>query len=61
MQRKIGDDHDPADRDAALRLAFTWGDEIPIGIYYRSDRPSFESKLDVLKEQTLVAGFAGEQ
>jgi 2-oxoglutarate ferredoxin oxidoreductase subunit beta len=54
----IGDDHDPTDRDAALRLAFTWGDEIPIGVYYRSERPSFESRLDVLTDKTLVAQFA---
>jgi len=54
----VGDGHDPTDRDAALRLAFTWGETIPIGIYYRSDRPSFESKLDVLGEKSLVAQFA---
>lgn len=50
----IGDDHDPSDRRAALELAFTWGDEIPIGIYYRSERPSFESQLEVLNDKPLV-------
>ncbi|NOZ21880.1 MAG: 2-oxoacid:ferredoxin oxidoreductase subunit beta [Planctomycetes bacterium] len=51
--RPIPDTHDPTDREAALRLAFTWGDEIPIGLYYRSDRPSFEARQPVLAEDTL--------
>jgi 2-oxoglutarate ferredoxin oxidoreductase subunit beta len=46
--------HDPTDRDAAIRLALTWGDEIPIGVLYRSDRPSFESRQPVLGNGTLV-------
>lgn len=44
--RPIDDSHDPFDRTAALDLAFRWGDEIPIGILYRSNRPSFESHLE---------------
>jgi len=43
--RRIDDAHDPHDRAAALELAFQWGETIPIGILYRSDRPSFESQL----------------
>jgi len=30
-----------------------WGDEIPIGIIYRSRRASFESQTAVLAEATL--------
>jgi len=55
--REIGDDHDPSDRWAALKLAFTWGQEIPIGILYRSERPTFESQLEVLRAGTAVAQF----
>jgi 2-oxoglutarate ferredoxin oxidoreductase subunit beta len=55
--RPVGGDHDPTDRAAALELAFTWGEEIPIGIYYTSDRPSFESRLGVLEAGTLVNSF----
>ena len=51
--KHIDDSHDPYDRSAALDLAFTWGDEIPIGILYRNDRPSFESQLDVLHQKEL--------
>jgi len=46
--QRIEDSHDPYDRAAALELAFTWGEEIPIGILYRNDRPSFESQIPVL-------------
>ena len=56
--RKIGDSHDPADRQAALELAFKWGDEIPIGVLYKSGRPSFESRLDVLRKGPMTAQFS---
>ncbi len=42
--REIGDDHDPYNMHAALDLAMQWGDEIPVGIIYRNDRESFESR-----------------
>ncbi len=58
--KRIGDSHDPYDRAAALELARKWGDEIPIGVLYRSDRPSFESLLPVLKKGTLVEQYGGE-
>ncbi len=57
--RPIGDDHDPTDRAAALELAFTWGEQIPIGIHYTSGRPSFESRLGVLDAGPMVAQYAG--
>jgi len=56
--RPVGPDHDPTDRAKALELAMTWGDEIPIGVVYRSKRPSYESQLGVLAKGTLVAQFA---
>ena len=56
--RPVGPDHDPADRAKALALAMRWGDEIPIGVVYRSKRPSYESQLGVLAKGTLVAQFA---
>jgi 2-oxoglutarate ferredoxin oxidoreductase subunit beta len=52
--KKIGDSHDPYDRHKALDLAFTWGDEIPIGIIYKHDRPTFESQFEVLRKGALV-------
>ena len=47
--KPVSDSHDPYDRSAALKLALTAGDELPIGVIYRCRRPSFESRLDVLK------------
>ncbi len=52
--RKVDESHDPFDRAKALELAFKWGEEIPIGVIYRSERASFESRLEVLREGTLV-------
>jgi 2-oxoglutarate ferredoxin oxidoreductase subunit beta len=56
--RKVDASHDPYDRARALDLAFRWGDEIPIGIIYRCERPTFESLLPVLQRGTLL-GQAG--
>jgi 2-oxoglutarate ferredoxin oxidoreductase subunit beta len=55
----IDESHDPTDRAAALDLAFQWGEEIPIGILYRSDRPSLESQHVTLKQHTLVERYTG--
>ena len=54
---KIEDGHDPYDRSAALELAFTWGDEIPIGIIYKHDRPAFESLVPALQKGPLVSQY----
>jgi 2-oxoglutarate ferredoxin oxidoreductase subunit beta len=56
--RKVEESHDPFDREKALELAFKWGDEIPIGIIYRSERPSFESLQPALREGALVGRYA---
>jgi len=59
--RRIDDGHDPADRAAALELAFKWGGEIPIGVLYRGRRRSFESQLGVLGQGALVDQCARAQ
>jgi len=56
--KPIDSAHDATDRDAALRLAMQWGDEIPIGVLYRSNRPSYESQQDVLGDAVLVEQYA---
>ncbi len=55
--RPIDESHDPRDRAAALELAFKWGEEIPIGVFYLGDRPSFESQVPVLRRGTLLEQF----
>jgi len=52
--RPIPDAHDPFDRAKAMELALQWGDEIPIGVIYRSTRPRFESLVPALQRGTLL-------
>ena len=52
--RPIDGSHDPFDRGRALELAMRWGDEIPVGILYRSERASFESQIPALTAGPLV-------
>jgi 2-oxoglutarate ferredoxin oxidoreductase subunit beta len=58
--KPIPDSHDPFDRAKALELAFQWGDQIPVGIIYRSKRPSFEAQQPVLAKGPLVEQFAAK-
>ncbi len=57
--RPVAESHDPFDQEAALRLAMKWGDEIPVGIIYRSDRPDFVSQTPVLAKGTLCEQWPG--
>lgn len=50
----ISDDHDPADRFAALRLAEQWGDRIPVGVFYQNDRPPFEERFSAVSKGPLA-------
>jgi len=38
---KLGNDHDPTDLRAAFSRAMEFGDTIPIGVLWKSDRPTF--------------------
>jgi 2-oxoglutarate ferredoxin oxidoreductase subunit beta len=50
----IPKDHDASNWDAAMELAYEWGDRIPIGVIYRNDRTAFGDKFAILKEGPLV-------
>ncbi|MCB2188060.1 MAG: 2-oxoacid:ferredoxin oxidoreductase subunit beta [Deltaproteobacteria bacterium] len=52
--RKIGEEHDPTDWHQALAKSLAWGDEIPIGVIYRQERPSFEEHFPVLAQGPLA-------
>lgn len=41
----LPDDYDPENFNLALETASKWGDEIPIGVIYKNDRPSFCERL----------------
>jgi len=38
-------EYDPTEWQTAMKVAFEWGDRIPIGIVYRNNRASFEERL----------------
>ena len=61
--------HDPSDRVSAFQRAQEWGERIPIGILYRSERPTREEQEPAIREAPLVkqrletatlAGFLGD-
>ena len=55
--RPLDSTYDPRDRAAAMETAFEWGETIPLGIIYRNDRPSYESRLPVLEAGPLVQRY----
>ncbi len=50
---RLGDDYDPTDRMEAFRTALIWGERIPTGIIYRTNRRCFEEQIPVLKDKPL--------
>ncbi|OGP59878.1 MAG: 2-oxoacid ferredoxin oxidoreductase [Deltaproteobacteria bacterium RBG_13_52_11b] len=46
--------YDPTDWEAAIRLSQQWGDEIPVGVIYRNERPPFEDHFSALRKGPLV-------
>ena len=51
---ELGEDHDPADHDQALRIALEFGERIPLGVIYAKDKPLFEEQFAVLKNGPLA-------
>ncbi len=54
-----GSGHDPSDRTKALEKAFeqakTGYERLPIGVFYREERPTYEDALPQLKEGPLAS------
>ncbi len=46
--------HDPTDLDQALELAKKWGEQIPIGVLYKQEKPDFISRIKNLEQETLI-------
>ncbi len=46
--------YDPADSEQALRLAGLWGEQIPLGVYYREKRATFLDSLPQLAKGPLA-------
>lgn len=51
---KLDENYDPADKAAAWKKAAEWGDKIPVGIYFKQERPVYEDKWPQLKYGPLV-------
>lgn len=49
-------DHDPTDISKAFTRAQEWGDKLPIGLFYKTERPTYEDL-----EEVLQAGPAAKQ
>lgn len=52
--RKLPPDHDPTDWETAMKTAAIWGEQIPIGLIYKNDRPPFELNFPVLQRGPLT-------
>ena len=50
---KLDEAHDVSDKKKALEKAFEWGDRIPIGIFYKQERPIYRDSLQHLKDVNL--------
>ena len=46
--------YDPGDKTAAWEQALQWGDRIPIGIFYRTELPTYEAQVPALRKGPLA-------
>ncbi|HYA54674.1 MAG TPA: thiamine pyrophosphate-dependent enzyme [Thermoplasmata archaeon] len=56
--------HDPSDIVAAWQRSLEWGDKIPIGLFYRTERPTYEDMEEVLRAGPLAhqpSGLKGRE
>ncbi|MBN1168920.1 2-oxoacid ferredoxin oxidoreductase [Candidatus Woesebacteria bacterium] len=51
----LGGDYDVKNKEAAFKKSLEWGEkQIPIGVFYEVDEPSYESQIPQVKENPLV-------
>ncbi len=48
------ENHNVTDKGKALEKAFEWGDRIPIGIFYKKERPTYRDSLPHVKDMSLT-------
>jgi 2-oxoglutarate ferredoxin oxidoreductase subunit beta len=48
------EDHNPEDLNAAMAKAMEWGERIPTGLIYKTERPIYEDSEPVLQQGPLV-------
>jgi 2-oxoglutarate ferredoxin oxidoreductase subunit beta len=49
-----GTGHDPSSIIAAYQKALEWGDKIPIGLFYKTEKPTYEDLEEVLSAGPLL-------
>ncbi len=47
--------HDPSDFRLAVEKAFEWGARIPIGLFYKTERPTYEDEEPALRRGTALS------
>jgi len=58
----LEDGYDPGDRLKAFERALEWGERIPLGLFYRREKPSLEDKLPQNDRESLTApSFLNEE
>jgi len=48
------ENHDSTNWFAAMEKALEWGDRIPIGVFYKTQKPTYEDGLPQIKDKALV-------
>jgi len=48
------EDHDPTDYEAAVKVADEFGEQIPIGVIYKEEKPTFRDRIPYLGDKALV-------
>jgi len=51
---RVGPEHDPTDRMAAMKLALEFGEKIPTGVIYKCERPLYEERYPTIVEKPLI-------
>jgi len=51
---ELAEEYDPTDRLTAFKKTEEWGDKIPVGIFYRKQKPTFADQLAGLKKGPLL-------
>jgi 2-oxoglutarate ferredoxin oxidoreductase subunit beta len=52
---KLGEDHDKGNKEQAFKKALEWGEkQIPLGIFYEEQRPTYEEQINQIKDKPLV-------
>lgn len=67
---KLEDSYDSTDFMGAMKRAMEWGDRIPLGVFYKVEKPTYHDKIDYLKngpalvdretDLNLIRGFMEE-